>query len=303
MSQVTLRCVVVLSVLCGVMMLFSMAIGQALRAPVMAFSADYDIWMTDLWFGLTRQLTVNGGRAEDDHPAWSPDGAQLAFMTVRRQPFNARLPNSDIALLNIHTRDIRLLRTTPAWEDAPAWSPDGQTLLISEKGTGAGGTSIFALSAQPPHAERQVYNSLLRNDVSATWASNTHFLIHDHAPDGGRGVMIWRIDLASDIGTPILRRTAYRPRLSPDQTTLAVWIPAFEGYALAIWRDDMTQPQPLSQSYPNPLPVTWTNDGRLLLAVRGESGGGVVLSIDPNTGQNTPLFHFPSRMNGIAWRP
>jgi dipeptidyl aminopeptidase/acylaminoacyl peptidase len=303
MPLFVMRFVIILSVCSGLMMLFSMAIGQALQAPVMAFSANYDIWMTDLWFGMTRQLTLNGGRAEDDHPVWSPDGTRLAFMTVRRQPFNARLPNSDIALLEIHSGQVRLLRTTPAWEDAPAWSPDGQTLLISEKGTGAGGTSIYAISAQPPYREYQVYSSLLRNDVSATWATNDAFLIHDHAPDGGRGVMIWRVDLASQEKTAVLRRTAYRPRLSPDQTTLAVWIPAFEGYALAIWRDGMASPQPLSQSYPNPLPFTWTADGQLWVAVRGATGGGVVLAIDPNTAESAPVFDFPVRINGIAWRP
>lgn len=302
--MLALRSLVALSLFFCALVMVSGAVGRGVGAPVVAFSADYDLWLADPTFGAFRRLTHNGGRSEEDQPTWSPDGARLVFMTVRRQPFNARLPNSDLALLDLSDGSVRLLRSMPPWEDAPAWSPDGASIAFSEKGTGAGGTSVYVMPIDAPAQARVVYTSPRRNDVSAVWTPDGHaLLVHGDSANPG-GVVIVRVDVNTGATETVLARTAYRPRPSPDGQAIALWIPAFEGYSLAVWRVGMDSPQPLSQSYPNPLPFAWLPDGRLSLAVRGEVGNSAsILQIDPVTGAQSVLFTFPSRVSSLAWRP
>lgn len=278
-------------------------VGRLGNAPVAAFSAGYDLWQVDIQRGLARQLTRDGGRAEDDQPTWSPDGQMLAFMSVRRQPFNARLPNSDLMLLEVNTGALRVLRSTPSWEDAPAWSPDGASVMFSEKGTG-GGTTLLV---QPTHpsggAARTVYHEPLRNDLSAAWAPDGAN-VYIHGTNANGRTVVLQIDLQSGISTTVLARTAYRPKPSPDGQTLALWIPAMEGYALALWRQGMAAPAPLTTSFGNPLPFAWMPDGDLSVVI-----GHRLVRVDAETGTLTTLYQFeggdlaPARIYGLAWRP
>lgn len=195
----TLVLTVLISGLIGV----SMAIGRILNVPILAFSADADLWMVDLTFSVTRQLTQDRSITEDAQFSWSPDGL------------------------------LHIIYVAPGADPLDSLPADALT----------GAAEI------------------------------------------------------------LLRRTAYYPSLSPDGMTLAAWFPAFEGYALSVWTPGMVSPQPLTRSYPNPLPFAWRNDGSLTLAVGGENGRGLLLQIDPATGQETLIFRFPSRIDALAWRP
>jgi len=189
-----------ITVLIGV----SAALGRAIHAPILAFSADDDLWMADLTVGLTRQLTRDRSVTDDSQFSWSPDGAGTLHIVY----------------------------------------------------LAAGATPLDSLPA----------------------------------------------DALTGAAEILLRRTAYYPSLSPDGSTLAAWFPAFEGYALSVWRVGMTSPQSLTGSIPNPLPFAWRTDGTLTLAVRGETGG-LLIQIDPTSGLQTPFFRFPSLINALAWRP
>jgi Tol biopolymer transport system component len=59
------------------------------------------------------------------HPAWSPDGNQIAFS---REVGNG---NNDIFVVNLNGSDVRQITDTDSFDTRPCWSPDGQNLLIS----------------------------------------------------------------------------------------------------------------------------------------------------------------------------
>lgn len=65
-------------------------------------------------------------------PAWSPDGASIAFMGMKDG-------RSDIMLLNLQTGEISSV-TNDAFSDLdPAWSPDGKTIaFVSDRGAFTG---------------------------------------------------------------------------------------------------------------------------------------------------------------------
>ncbi len=103
-----------------------------------ANGTNYEIFVADLATGETTQITASPG--QDGWPVWSPDGAAIAFMSVRDDCAIAP-PGSDcwatedddehndIWLVSPDGTNLR--RVTPEAGHFVAWSPDGRYLLIS----------------------------------------------------------------------------------------------------------------------------------------------------------------------------
>ena len=80
-----------------------------------------DVYVSPLDVETPIQLTFR--RADDGQPAWSPDGARLAFKT-------AQFGSNQLAVINADgTGETLLTRTFRFSEGQPAWSPDGTKLL------------------------------------------------------------------------------------------------------------------------------------------------------------------------------
>ena len=92
-----------------------------------AFSARGWIWVMSLEDRIARRLTTGGGM--DTRPAWSPDGAHLAFVRD-----NTR--DTDIVEIDVRTGAEVPLADSPAPELDPAYSPDGAFLYYSSSEAG-----------------------------------------------------------------------------------------------------------------------------------------------------------------------
>jgi Tol biopolymer transport system component len=65
---------------------------------------------------------------EEDWPAFSPDGEQVAFSWSGEKSDNA-----DIYVTLVGSTDARRLTTDPADDYAPSWSPDGRRIAFLRK--------------------------------------------------------------------------------------------------------------------------------------------------------------------------
>ena len=79
----------------------------------------------------TRGVTqITSGDYDDAHPAWSPDGHELAFSSNRSKPDPDRTYNTDIWVVAADNMDkgahLRQITTNPGEDNNPAWSPDGK---------------------------------------------------------------------------------------------------------------------------------------------------------------------------------
>jgi dipeptidyl aminopeptidase/acylaminoacyl peptidase len=81
----------------------------------------------------SRKLTqLTSGDYEDADPAWSPDGKLIVFSSNRtEEPDNNR--NSDLWIVAADNTDqghtLKRLTSNPGADDAPAWSPDGKSIV------------------------------------------------------------------------------------------------------------------------------------------------------------------------------
>jgi dipeptidyl aminopeptidase/acylaminoacyl peptidase len=80
----------------------------------------------------------------------SPDGRQVAFTIT--EPVKGTDRNTDIYLLDVTTRQIRQLTSSPKSETSPRWKPDGRALaFLSDR---EGDNQIYLLSMDGGEAQR-----------------------------------------------------------------------------------------------------------------------------------------------------
>jgi TolB protein len=92
-----------------------------------------DIWAMHADGSHQRQLTSNP--FADSHPAWSPDGKQIAFQRVHDG-------NTDVFVITVATRSVRRITTDAAFDGDPTWNPNGRIAFVS---TRSGNREIWSI--------------------------------------------------------------------------------------------------------------------------------------------------------------
>jgi TolB protein len=212
-----------------------------------------------------RRLTRNA--AADGHPAWSPDGKKIAFLS-RRDGTGA-----DVFVMNADGSDERNLTRKPGEEDGLEWSPDGRAILFSAVPSGQPLWVGGSRSASGPYRDVYVMNadgSGQRNLTHTTEAEE----YGAWSPDGrtiafsandGRSTRIFVVNVDGS-GKRALTRASPETFLfwSPDGRKIAF----FDG-ALSVVNADGSGLRHLARNVAFPTDnETWSPDGRKLIFVR-----------------------------------
>lgn len=116
------------------------------------FDKPRKLWLVESAGGTPLRLT--SGRANDERPAWSPDGRRIAF-TSDRHPDQDLSWRSDVYLVDLQTARVR--RVTGGRGDrsfgAAAWSPDGKRLAVIGHRFHAGAASRAGVWLFDPEVE------------------------------------------------------------------------------------------------------------------------------------------------------
>jgi Tol biopolymer transport system component len=206
--------------------------------------ADVDIsalWIVDArdGSGMTR-LTACPARVCDEHgAAWSPDGAQVAFVTTddKEQP--------QIAVAAADGRNVKTITSAHGPLDTPHWSPDGRRIafLYSEGAPKTPGplnplTRDAGVLSSTVYEQRLAIVSASGGDVTLLGPADLNVYEYDWSPDGrkfavtaahGSGDDNWWIaeldllDVKSGSATNLLKPSLQiaSPRWSGDGTRIA----------------------------------------------------------------------------------
>jgi dipeptidyl aminopeptidase/acylaminoacyl peptidase len=161
----------------------------------------------------TKAVTVlTSGQADDQSPAWSPDGKRIAFRSKRAHRDPDRTGNEDLWVIDAQANSTpRQLTSTPESESGrPAWSPDGQRIAILVGDIDRFGAydmnriAILPSSGASAQTALAIHLPSLDRAVSAVqWSpdgSSLTFLLQDDrvqhvatAPVSGPGVGTWKV--------------------------------------------------------------------------------------------------------------
>jgi Tol biopolymer transport system component len=150
------------------------------------------------------------GSGTDLSPAWSPDGARLAFQS------NLADAGEEIYLLDVASSAVSLLETGVKGSLEPAWSPDGtQIAFVGTKG-------LYTVSADGGVAASLTSGGF--RDSSPIWAPDGGLLYFSSNREDGGGFDVWSVQPDGGMLTQVTTGTGIigGPAVSPDGKTLAV---------------------------------------------------------------------------------
>lgn len=108
-------------------------------------TGNSEVFISDTILSVSRRVTNSG--AEDAHPALSPDGSTIVFVSNRSgapRLWTVPAPALDATVFDAPTA-VATGSATEIPEGAPAWSPDGSTLAFSSARSGT--SQIFTMPA------------------------------------------------------------------------------------------------------------------------------------------------------------
>ena len=223
--------------------------------------------------GKMRQLTF--GDAEDDSPAWSPDGRRIAFVSVRDGVSQIFVMNADgsgvHAVTNGHAQNIH-----------PFWFVDGSRILIN--------TTAFATPEAPADGAPRVIGeatddamelATVRPDGTdlhrlttgggftyASYSPDGRFIVHRKAHGARSQIFIMNADGTDDHSVSGNSTVDGWPAWSPDGRRIVFVRHIGESFEIFVMNRDGTGVRQLTDLGKRVTNPRWSPDGSTILCSR-----------------------------------
>ncbi len=200
---------------------------------------DWDIYVINVdGTGLTN--LTNHPEFDGWRPAWSPDGAQIAFFSTRDDPVN-----DEVYVMNADGSNVRRLTDNPADDANMTWSPDGSR--IAWETNREGDFDIWIMDADGSNPQSLTVDPA--DDEWPAWSPDGSKIAFETVRDGNREVYVINVD-----GTGLTNLSN-----DPASDSAPAW--SRDGSQIAFISDRSGSPDIWLMDADGSNPVNLTNDG------------------------------------------
>jgi hypothetical protein len=248
-----------------------------------------DIYIVNQNGGASYNLTNT--RSREWHPAWSSDGAQIAFNSDRTG-------NPDIYRMDANGSNVQNLTDNPATDVSPAWSPNGgQIAFISDRD---GGFDLYLLNVVDGSITRLTTDGETKSDPA--WSPDGSALVYWTQND--QGIRLQQLDVGSGAVTT-LRSTGQTlwPAWSPDGETIAFFSQESEAADVFLLDVATGTAENITASDTNEARPAWSPDGEQLIFMSDRGGQFSLYLWRRNTGETVQLTDGNGPDHSPDWQP
>ncbi|MBM4186820.1 MAG: hypothetical protein FJ206_05840 [Gemmatimonadetes bacterium] len=221
------------------------------------------LWLLELESGQATRLTAGAGM--DSRPAWSPDGAELAFVRDDGR-------ETSIVVRNLARGTERVVASDPGIELDPTFAPDGRSVFYSS--AAAGDLDVWRVDLNSGAKTRITEHAGLELKPQVHPDGKRLIYLGKRAA-GQNEIRIRHLETGEErvlLAAPIASMA--RPSLSPDGRLLAVNWPAGDASGWELRLLGVEQPGPtvlLTEGARLPLTPAWSADGSSLFFAEATS--------------------------------
>jgi TolB protein len=227
-------------------------------------------------------------------PAWSPDGAQLAYVS-----FEQRL--STIYVQNLKSGERRRISAHAGVNQAPAWSPDGKKLAMTLS-TRDGNLDVYVLDLDSQALTRITEDPGI--DTEPEWSKDGQSLYF--TSDRAGGPQIYKIGIRpGDKPRRLTFQGSYnaRPRISADESQLCFVTQEEGGYRIATMDLRGHGDVQVLTKGPADVSPSYAPNGAVVIYATRDHGRGVLALVSADGHVQQRLVASEGQLQEPAWAP
>ena len=238
---------------------------------------------------------VSDGSANDITPAWSADGAHVAFASNRGAG-----GNYEIYVMNRDGTNIHAVTSAGGFNWFPAWSPDGTRLAFESARDGF--LAIYVINADGTGLTRLTADTA--GDEHPSWSPDGSRIAFASARGGAPQIYTMAPDGSDARALTQSADPATAPSYSPDGSRLAyVVVPAAGNARLHVMAADGSGDVTVTDGADFSTFPAWSSDGRKLAFMAQHEGAWQVYIIGANGARLTPLTSDDGTNTFPVWKP
>jgi len=262
-------------------------------AFVSSRDGDYAIFVMGADGGGERRLTESASEPTDENaiffqiePAWSADGARIAFAS-------GRSGTSDIYVMNADGTGTTRLTETEDNDTHPTWSPDGSAIAFARAG------DIYNMDADGSNLRR--ISDINAEESDPAWSPDGELISYVRRTPGTPVSNVWVMNPDGSGRRALTRQNgrAFTPAWSPDSTRIVFATNAdgevYELYTIGADGEGLRSVAPTAGDNFEP---SWSPDGTTIAYQEAgaiftvELGGGYVEKLTDNANNDsTPVWN------------